>query len=130
MKIHRVLSPPRGGRTICSGLHSLDLPLRVFLLSASLRFIPHLQTKTDTTCGADDLFPCLKYIVSRTRFSEHGLFGFIGLSFKVNLIVQYMFISQHIPQMSSNYNNTPVIVCLKFNPYGYDLCLVCFFTLQ
>lgn len=55
VKLHHVLSPPRGGRTFCSGLHSLDLPLCVFLFTASLRFIPHLETKTDTTCGADDL---------------------------------------------------------------------------
>lgn len=63
-------------------------------------------------------------------FLEHGLFDFIGLGCKVNLILQYMFISQYIPQMNSNYNDAAVIVSLKFNPYGYDLCLVCFFTLQ
>lgn len=35
--------------------HRQDLPPSAFLSSASLCFIPRLQTKTDTTCGADDL---------------------------------------------------------------------------
>lgn len=59
MMLHRILSPPRGRWIFCSDLQSLDLPLCVFLFSASLRFIPHLETKTDTTCGSDDL-SCVK----------------------------------------------------------------------
>lgn len=39
-----------------------------------------------------------------------------------------MFISQHILQMNSNYNNVALIVSLKLNPYGNDLCLVRFFV--
>lgn len=142
MKLHRILSPPRGRRMICSIfffllfflVNSLDLPLCVFLSSVSpLRFIPHLETKTDTTCGADDppVFD-VHYSLYKVQlsFSEHALFGFIGLSCKVNLILQYVFISQHIPWRNSAYNNAPVIVPLKFSPYGYYLCLVWFFTLQ
>lgn len=70
IEVHHVLSPPRGKRMFCSGLHSLDLSLHVFPLSVSLRLIPHLETKTDTTCGPDDL-SCVRWAlwVFCARFS-------------------------------------------------------------
>lgn len=50
--------------------------------SASLRFIPHLETKTDAACGGGDLScvwssSCL-VLGLKLGFSEHGPFGFIG----------------------------------------------------
>lgn len=92
-KLHHVLSPPRGRRLLCS----LDLPLRVFVSSASLHFISHLQTKTDTTCSGRNLsWVSSSFLLMWFSFSEHGPFVFVGLSCKVNLILEYVYFTAHL----------------------------------
>lgn len=135
-RLRHVLSPPRGRRAICLGLHSPDLPLCALLLYACppslFHFTSRNQNRHYMRRGGTALLR-LKFI-SRTQprlsFSKHDLFGFTGQRCKVNLILKICLYHGTSPQMNSKYNEASVILYLKFNPYGLDLYLVCLYTLQ
>lgn len=137
-RLHHVLSPPRGRRTICLSLHSPDLPPCAFLLYACLpptppfHFTSRNQNRHYMRQGRTALLR-LKFI-SRTQprlsFSKHDLFGFTGQRCKVNLILKICLYHGTSPQMNSKYNEASVILYLKFSPHGLDLYLVCLYTLQ
>lgn len=116
-QLHRVLSPPRGGISLCSSSRSQELTVGDFLFSASLCFISHVPTKTDSTCGRGNL-SCIP--------SAFGNMVHLTLRAFIAGLIEFwsLFISQHIKQTNSKYKYAPFIVSLWFISHGYDLCSV------
>lgn len=116
-QLHRVLSPPRGWISLCSGPSSQELTVGDFHFSAPLCFISHVPTKTGAACGRGNL-SCIS--------SAFGNMVHLTLWAFIAGLIEFwsLFISQHMKQTNSKYKYAPFIVSLWIISHGYDLCSV------